>query len=324
MRLVSFGPEGAVRAGVVVGDLVHPLPDGTSVLDLVRSGLSAALETGAHTVATTAGRALATVRLAPPLQPPSIRDFMAFEAHVEGALRTVAADAAVPPEWYDAPRFYFTNPAALVGAHDDVAIPPGSERLDFELEVAAVVGLDGRDLDPGSADAALFGYTVMNDWSARDLQRPEMRVGLGPCKGKDFATTLGPWLVTADELHPLRDADGMLPLVMTVEVNGVEVGRDLLSSMAWTFAELLSYASRGAPVRAGDVLGSGTCGGGGSLAELWGRATEADGAPPPLAAGDVVSMTVEGLGTIANRVVAPTGGAPDVVPARRRPGAGRP
>ena len=317
MRFASCGPDGAVRAGVVVGDLVHPLPDGTTVLDLVRSGLPAALETGARAVATTAGVALAGLRLAPPLQPPSVRDFMAFEAHVEGALRTVAVDAAVPQEWYDAPRFYFTNPAALVGAHDDVAVPPGCERLDFELEVAAVVGRDGLDLDLRSADDALFGYAVLNDWSARDLQRPEMRVGLGPCKGKDFATTLGPVLVTADEVHPQRDADGMLPLLMTVQVNGVEVGRDRLSSMAWTFAELLSYASRGAPVCAGDVLGSGTCGGGGSLAELWGRAA-AGHAPPPLAPGDVVTMTVEGLGTIANRVVPARGGAPDVVGARRR------
>ena len=110
----------------------------------------------------------------------------------------------------------------------------------------------------------------------------------------------------------------MLPLTMTVQVNGVEVGRDRLSSMAWTFAELRSYASRGAPVRAGDVLGSGTCGGGGSLAELWGRATGSGGGPPPLAVGDVVTMTVQGLGAISNRVVAPLGGAPDVVPARRR------
>ena len=114
MRLVSHGPEGAVRAGVVVGDLVHPLPDGTSVLDLVRAGLPAALEAGARAVATTPGVPLAGLRLAPPLQPPSIRDFMAFEEHVEGALRTVAADAAVPQEWYDAPRFYFTNPAGII------------------------------------------------------------------------------------------------------------------------------------------------------------------------------------------------------------------
>lgn len=316
MRLATYEQGGQLRAGVVVGDLVHPLPAGTTVLDLVRLGLEAALERGRRAVDRGAGLPLAGLRLAPPLEPPSVRDFMAFEAHVEGALRTVAADAAVPDEWYDAPRFYFTNPAALIGAHDDLPVPPGSSRLDFELEVAAVVGRDGRDLTPGQADDALFGYAVLNDWSARDLQRPEMRVGLGPCKGKDFASTLGPWIVTADELHLRRDVEGRLPLEMRVEVNGVQVGRDLLSSMSWTFAELLSYASRGAPVRAGDVLGSGTCGGGGSLAELWGRSGTTE--PPPLAPGDVVTMTVEGIGTIANRVVPALGGAPEVPRARRR------
>ncbi|MCW2614799.1 MAG: Fumarylacetoacetase [Frankiales bacterium] len=313
MRLATVHLDGGLRAAVVVDDRVHLMPAGLTVLDLVRSGLAAAVEAGARAVSG-AGLPLADVRLAPPLEPPSVRDFMAFEEHVEGALRTVAADAAVPQEWYDAPRFYFTNPAALVGAHDDVAVPPGCERLDFELEVAAVVGRDARDVAAADADAHLFGYAVLNDWSARDLQRPEMRVGLGPCKGKDFATTLGPWIVTADEVHSWRDADGTLPLEMVVAVGGVEVGRDRLSSMAWTFGELLSYASRGAPVRAGDVLGSGTCGGGGSLAELWGRGADV----APLQPGDVVTMTVEGLGTIANRVVAPTGGEPAVAPARRR------
>jgi 2-keto-4-pentenoate hydratase/2-oxohepta-3-ene-1,7-dioic acid hydratase in catechol pathway len=316
VRLATYEQGGQLRAGVVVDDLVHPLPAGTTVLDLVRLGLEAALEQGRRAVDRGAGLPLDGLRLAPPLEPPSVRDFMAFEAHVEGALRTVAADAAVPDEWYDAPRFYFTNPAALIGAHDDLPVPPGSSRLDFELEVAAVVGRDGRDLTPEQADDALFGYTVLNDWSARDLQRPEMRVGLGPCKGKDFASTLGPWIVTADELHPRRDAEGRLPLEMRVDVNGVQVGRDQLSSMSWTFAELLSYASRGAPVRAGDVLGSGTCGGGGSLAELWGRSGTTE--PPPLAPGDVVTMTVEAIGTIANRVVPALGGAPEVPRARRR------
>ena len=111
----------------------------------------------------------------------------------------------------------------------------------------------------------------MNDWSARDLQRREMKVNLGPAKGKDFASTLGPWLVTADELEPYRDADGFLALEMSVSVNGTVIGHDLLSNMGWPFEELVSYASRGAQVRAGDVLGSGTCGNGGCLAELWGR-----------------------------------------------------
>jgi 2-keto-4-pentenoate hydratase/2-oxohepta-3-ene-1,7-dioic acid hydratase in catechol pathway len=227
---------------------------------------------------------------------------VAFEEHVEGVVASVSGGSGVPAEWYEAPTFYFTNPYALLGAHDDVPVPPGSRLLDFELEVAAVVGRDGSSLTPAQARDAIFGYTVFNDWSARDLQRREMKVNLGPAKGKDSATTLGPWLVTADELAPFRDEDGFLALDMRVSVNGVEVGHDLLSNMGWPFEELVSYASRGTWVRAGDVLGSGTCGNGGCLAELWGRRGEQD--PPALRPGDVVEMTVEGIGTIRNRVVA--------------------
>jgi 2-keto-4-pentenoate hydratase/2-oxohepta-3-ene-1,7-dioic acid hydratase in catechol pathway len=156
---------------------------------------------------------------------------------------------------------------------------------------------------------------VLNDWSARDLQRREMKVNLGPAKGKDSATTLGPWLVTADELEPYRDADGFLALDMRVSVNRAEVGQDLLSNMGWPFEDLISYASRGTWVRAGDVLGSATCGNGGCLAELGGRRGELS--PPPLQPGDVVEMTVEGIGTIRNRVV-PGRELPTVPPARPR------
>jgi 2-keto-4-pentenoate hydratase/2-oxohepta-3-ene-1,7-dioic acid hydratase in catechol pathway len=208
----------------------------------------------------------------------------------------------VVPEWYQAPTFYFTNPYALVGAYDDVPVPPGSELLDFELEVAVVVGRNGASLTPEQAREHVFGYTVLNDWSARDLQRREMKVQLGPAKGKDSATTLGPWLVTADELEPYRDADGFLALDLRASVNGELIGHDLLSNMGWPFEELISYASRGTEVRAGDVLGSGTCGNGGCLAELWGRRGRID--PPPLRPGDVVELTVEGIGTVRNRVVA--------------------
>nr|BFE78299.1 hypothetical protein GCM10020093_009000 [Planobispora longispora] len=143
-----------------------------------------------------------------------------------------------------------------------------------------------------------------------------MQVGLGPCKGKDSATTLGPWLVTADELEPYRDADGFLRLALTAEVNGAEVGRDLLSNMGWPFEDLVAYASRGAWVRPGDVLGSGTCGNGGCLAELWGLRGRQD--PPPLEPGDTVTLTVEGIGSVSNTVVA--GVAPAPIPsARERP-----
>ena len=319
MRFVTVDVEGDVRAGVVDDDGVHLLPPATSVLGLVEQGLATALEIGARAVSEPAVP-LDRVRLLPPLAPPTVRDFVAFEEHVEGVVQSVAGGAGVVAEWYDAPTFYFTNPFVLVGTGDDVAVPPGSELLDFELEVAVVVaGVEGStyaSLTPEDSRAHLFGYTVMNDWSARDLQRREMKVQLGPAKGKDFATTLGPWLVTADELEGYRDADGFLALDMRVSVNGTVVGQDLLSNMGWPFEELVSYASRGSRIRPGDVLGSGTCGNGGCLAELWGRRGQLD--PPPLQPGDIVEMTVEGIGTIRNRVVAGLD-LPAVPAARPRP-----
>jgi len=319
MRFVTVEVEGDVRAGVVDDDGVHLLPPATSVLGLVEQGLATALEIGARAVSEPAVP-LDRVRLLPPLAPPTVRDFVAFEEHVEGVVQSVAGGAGVVAEWYDAPTFYFTNPFVLVGTGDDVAVPPGSELLDFELEVAVVVGgVQGStyaSLTPEDSRAHLFGYTVMNDWSARDLQRREMKVQLGPAKGKDFATTFGPWLVTADELEGYRDADGFLALDMRVSVNGTVVGQDLLSNMGWPFEELVSYASRGSRIRPGDVLGSGTCGNGGCLAELWGRRGQLD--PPPLQPGDVVEMTVEGIGTICNRVVAGLD-LPAVPAARPRP-----
>jgi 2-keto-4-pentenoate hydratase/2-oxohepta-3-ene-1,7-dioic acid hydratase in catechol pathway len=315
MRFATWEAGGRVQAGVVEAAGLHALPDGLTILDLVRAGLPAALEAG---VAALDGPAvaLADVCLLPPLAAPTVRDFVAFEEHVEGVRKAIDGVAGVVPEWYQAPTFYFTNPYALVGAHDDVPVPPGSQRFDFELEVAVVVGRDGASLTPDQARDHVFGYTVLNDWSARDLQAREMRVNLGPAKGKDSATTLGPWLVTADELEPYRDDDGFLALDMRVSVNDVEIGQDLLSNMGWPFEELISYASRGTEVRAGDVLGSGTCGNGGCLAELWGR--RGDAAPPPLQVGDVVEMTVEGIGTIRNRVV-PGAELPPVAAARPRP-----
>jgi 2-keto-4-pentenoate hydratase/2-oxohepta-3-ene-1,7-dioic acid hydratase in catechol pathway len=315
MRLATWESGGVVRAGVVGNAGLHPLPEGTTVLDLVRAGLPAALAAGEQALAGPA-QPLDGVRLLPPLEAPTVRDFVAFEEHVEGVRKAVDGVAGVPDEWYQAPTFYFTNPYALIGAHDDVPVPPGSQRFDFELEVAVVVGREGASLTPEQARDAVFGYTVLNDWSARDLQAREMKVSLGPAKGKDSATTLGPWLVTADELEPYRDDEGFLTLDMRVSVNGTEVGQDLLSNMGWPFEELIAYASRGTVVRPGDVLGSGTCGNGGCLAELWG--TRGDAAPPPLRPGDVVEMTVEGLGTLRNRVV-PGVDLPPVAPARPRP-----
>lgn len=306
MRFARYARSGVARDAIVVGDpgeeRLHDLRPGTTVLDLAAAGLPATAEAAAWARRSSPLVPLADVRLLPPARPTTVRDFVAFEEHVEGVVRSVSGGGSVPDAWYDAPTFYFTNPYSLVGAHDDVPVPPGCHVLDFELEVAVVISGAGSNLSPTSARDHVFGYTVFNDWSARDLQGREMQVNLGPAKGKDSAATLGPWIVTADELEEYRDDDGFLALELQAFVDGHRVGHDLLSHASWTFEEMIAYASRGTWVRPGDVLGSGTCGNGGSLAELWGRSGTQD--PPPLAPGNVVRLEVEGIGAVENRVVA--------------------
>jgi 2-keto-4-pentenoate hydratase/2-oxohepta-3-ene-1,7-dioic acid hydratase in catechol pathway len=314
MRFATYEQHGGSRLATVEDDgVLHPCPGRAPLLDLIQAGPEALREAGSTSLDVPRGPHVSEVRLLPPLQPPSVRDFVTFEEHVEGVRRSIDGVPGAPDAWYDAPTFYFTNPYAVIGAHDDVPVPPGSQALDFELEVAAVIGLEGRDLTPEQARDHIIGYTIYNDWSARDLQSREMQVSLGPCKGKDTATTLGPCLVTADELEPYRDSDGLLRLALTAEINGEVVGKDLLSNMSWTFEEMTAYASRGTWVRPGDVLGSGTCGNGGCLAELWGVRGRQD--PPPLKPGDTVTLTVEGIGAVSNTVV--PGAEPVAVPRAR-------
>ncbi|MER6167382.1 fumarylacetoacetate hydrolase family protein [Streptomyces violaceorubidus] len=323
MRFAAYEHQHRRRVAVVEEDgTLLPLPGVTSLTALIREtgGLPGLLAAGAAALDVPPGPHVSQVRLLAPLEPTSVRDFVTFEEHVEGVRRSVEGTGGVPEQWYAAPTFYFTNPHAIYGPHDDIPMPPGSAVLDFELEVAAVVGREGRDLTPEQARDHIVGYTVFNDWSARDLQSAEMTVGLGPCKGKDTATTLGPYLVTADELASHRDGDGFLRLAMTAAVNGEKVGEDLLSHMSWTFEEMTAYASRGTRVVPGDVLGSGTCGNGGCLAELWGRRGERT--PPPLKPGDTVTLTVEGIGIVSSTVV--PGAAPVPLPAGRRRGRERP
>ncbi|MEV6638109.1 fumarylacetoacetate hydrolase family protein [Actinoplanes sp. NPDC051470] len=300
MKIATFSYAGEERAGLVEEGVVRPFTDpALDVRAVAEIGLDAVPRSALGT-----GVPLESVRLRAPLKPASIRDFVAFEEHVQGVRRSIDG-VGVPDAWYDAPTFYFTNPHTIFGPDDDVPFPAASTARDFELEVAAVLGADGK----------IFGYTIFNDWSARDLQRREMQVNLGPAKGKDFAGTLGPWLVTADELEPHRDSEGFLDLWCTASVNGVEIGRDLLSNMGWTFESLISYASRDSRLVAGDVLGSGTVGNGGCLAELWGRNGKQD--PPPLRDGDVVTLTVQGIGSLTNRVTSAVP-APALPPVRRR------
>jgi fumarylacetoacetate (FAA) hydrolase len=248
--------------------------EGDSVVQLAAQTLPAFF-TGGGTARRHAEYRLAHVDLRPPvLHPPAVRDFYAFEQHVKTARALRGLE--VPPEWYEIPVFYFSNPAAIYGDEDEIPRPPDTAELDYELEVAAVIGADGQ----------IGGFTIMNDWSARDLQRVEMKVGLGPSKGKDFATSLGPILVTPDEF------DGSTG-TMIARVNGEERSRGQLADMYHSWEEIVSHAARNTRLRPGDILGSGTVGTGCILEHGDGRW---------LQPGDVVELEVEGIGVLRNSV----------------------
>jgi 2-keto-4-pentenoate hydratase/2-oxohepta-3-ene-1,7-dioic acid hydratase in catechol pathway len=261
MKLATFTSIATSEPGVGVVDenSIYPFPAGWTMRDVIDGGLDNAASLAAE-ARTGAAYALTDVQLLAPLRPASVRDFVAFEEHVQGVRQAIEGTSGVPDAWYDAPTFYFTNPHAIIGPDDEVAFPAASQARDLELEVAVVVGKAGTALTAAEAADHIFGYTIMNDWSARDVQGREMQVGLGPAKGKDFATSLGPWIVTADEMEPYRDAEGFLDLWCIVSVNGNEIGRDLLSNMGWTFETMIAFASRDSIVEPGDVLGSGTVG----------------------------------------------------------------
>jgi len=305
MKFARYEHQNRTSDGVLGPNArLHALAPGETIEALIsRGGRAALLDAGAAALDAAPGPAVGEVRLLAPLRPASIRDSVSFEAHVEGARRSQeGATDPVPPRWYEAPCFYFTNPHVCVGAFDDIERFPGSEQFDFELEVAVVYGAHGRNLAPEEAAPHIVGYTIFNDWSARDIQRLEGQLPFGFFKGKDGAHTLGPYLVTADELEPYRTGDGFLDLTMRAWVNDELLGADSLANCAFTFEELISFASRGAAVAPGDLLASGTCQRG-CLTEIWGRAGER--VPPPLVPGDVVTLEVEGLGTVRNRVVDP-------------------
>lgn len=318
MKIARWIDGADLGEGFVIDERVVPFPNGLRVAQVLAQGLPATRRLFDR-VAEEPGVALAAVQLLAPLVPASIRDFVAFEEHVEGVSAGIEGKSHVAPEWYEAPTFYFTNPHTVLGPDEPVA-PPVTERLDFELELAVVIGgvdgSDGRNLDADEARAHIFGYTIMNDWSARDLQAREMQVRLGPAKGKDFGMSLGPWIVTADELEPFLDEEGFLEVRAEVRVNDELIGFDLVSNAGWPFPEFVAYASRNSRVVPGDVLGSGTVGNGGCLGELWGR----NGAlsPPPLATGDLVRLSIEGIGVLSS----PVGEmvvAPAIPRARQRP-----
>jgi fumarylacetoacetate (FAA) hydrolase len=279
VRFVTFrDPDGSARVGELEGEVVRVVAAPTMLARLSGEGRE---RTGEE-------RALAEVDLLAPVpEPPSVRDFYAFEGHVAAAWRRRGAE--VPRQWYEAPAFYFSNPAAIRGPGEAVKRPTGTERLDFELEIATVVAAGGT----------IGGFALMNDWSARDLQANEVTVGLGPQKAKDFATSLGPWLVTPDEL-PYEN--GRLHLEATVTVNGTELSRCSASEQHFPWPRLLEHAARDTRLRPGDVLGSGTLTGG-SLVDL-GPQDFGDGRGERwIEPGDVVELAAPGLGRLASPVV---------------------
>jgi 2-keto-4-pentenoate hydratase/2-oxohepta-3-ene-1,7-dioic acid hydratase in catechol pathway len=296
MRWVSYrSDDGSVRPGLLVDNQVHGLEPSETLLGLIESGdLAGAAERATGNPAVD----LASVQLLAPIpRPPSVRDFLSFEEHLRNAVSALGGDQ-IPPVWYEQPVFYFTNPAAIRGTGEEIPVSPGSAAFDYEVEVAAVIGRAGSDLRPDEAEAYIAGYTIFCDWSARDLQRREQTIGLGPAKGKDSATSIGPILVTPEELEPYRTGKGY-DLRMRASVNGKDYGGGNWADIYWSFGQMLAYASRGTQLLPGDIIGSGTVGTG-CILELSGI----HGAEryPYLQPGDTVSVEISQLGTLTGTV----------------------
>jgi fumarylacetoacetate (FAA) hydrolase len=282
MRLVTFrDPHGSTRVGRLDGD-----GDDGRVIELAAPTMLDWLRGDGH-APTGRDHAIADVLLLAPVpEPPSVRDFFAYEGHVATGWRLRGGE--IPEAWYEAPVFYFSNPASIQGQREPVRRPAHCRWLDFELEIAAVIG----------EEAEIAGFMLLNDWSARDIQRREMTVGLGPAKGKDFATSIGPWLVTPDEL-PLED--GRLQLTATATLGDREITSSDAGAMHWSWPQLLAHAAKETRLRPGDVLGSGTLNRG-CLLEL-NADGGIDGEARWLTPGDTVTIAAPGLGSLSAPIV---------------------
>ena len=318
MRLVSFGRPGSSERllGALEGDrvldlaaaapIVAPgldpagrlrsldclLSDWDHGLPLARSVMERATSRAGDVASAWHPRSRITLH-APVTRPPTVRDFYAFEAHVKNA--RARRKLEVPPEWYEFPAFYYSNPGSLVGDGAPVKKPAWTEALDYELEIACVIGTRARDVPADRWRSVVAGFTILNDWSARDVQRKEMAIGLGPAKGKDFTTSLGPALVTLDELEPKRRGEHF-DLGMEARVNGVTLSRGNTKDMHFTFGQMIARASQDVYLFPGDVIGSGTVGGG-CILELGPEVH------PWLKPGDEVTLEIERLGTLTNTIV---------------------
>ncbi|MEX5215623.1 MAG: fumarylacetoacetate hydrolase family protein [Nitrospiraceae bacterium] len=277
-----------LAAAQVPATMLEFLEGGFSAMDAARRALEHAVSSGSE-VEGPAGETIfyehAHVRVIAPLpNPSSLRDFIAFEDHI--AATSKRRGQPIPPEWYKAPVYYKGNHRTIIGPDQDLPWPLTTTKLDYELELACVIGRHGKDLSEQSAAESIAGYTIMNDFSARDVQFQEMACRLGPAKGKDFATAIGPYLVTADDVPNLND------LTMIARVNGEEWSRGRFGSIYWSFPQMIAHVSRGESLYPGDLFGSGTVGGGCGL--------ELDRYLQP---GDVVELEIQPIGILRNRVV---------------------
>jgi len=289
MRFATISTHHATsQPALVKEDRVHTLP---------YPDMLAVMAVGAEKAASKASKdsfALNEVNFHSPIRPTTLRDGYAFEQHVKTANKNRGRE--VPEEWYQFPVFYFTNPNAVFGDEDVIPYPPYTNALDYELEIAAVIGKVGMNIKPEDSPAYIFGYTIFNDWSARDIQRKEMTVGLGPAKGKDFASSFGPVIVTPEALADKAvGRPGVYDLSMTARINGVEFSRGNFKDIYWSFGDIIARASESVMLNPGDVIGSGTVGTG-CLLEL----TKFQG--PWLNEDDVIELEIERIGVLRNKV----------------------
>lgn len=290
MLLESGVPKSAadrISSALVPTDLLQFIEGGSCTLDAARKALEWALEDripdGELCIFSTE-----TVTLRSPIpRPPLLRDFMAFEEHLQNIYPKLGR--SIPPEWYNMPVYYKGNPGSIGGHDDDIRIPSYEQELDYEFELAFVIGKGGSDIQPKDAFEHIYGFMIYNDFSARSIQEREMSVGLGPAKGKDFnrGHVLGPCLVTADEIPDIYN------LAMVARINGEECCLNNTNTIHWKFEDMIAHASRDEYLYPGEIFGTGTVGNGSGKES--GRM---------LQAGDVIELSVEGLGLLRNRVIA--------------------
>ena len=306
MKLISYKQNGNIKFGALEDGKIYDLNAidsqiADNMLEFLQGGKEQLQLAGAVIRNESPTMPVKDVELISPVpNPSSVRDAYAFRQHVATARQNRGLEMI--PEFDEIPIFYFTNHHAIFGEGDFPVRQRHTEKLDFELECAAVIGKSGRNISIEKADDYTAGFMIMNDLSARVLQMQEMKLNLGPAKGKDFGSSFGPWLVTKDELEPYRRSspDGdRYDLRMKAFVNNIQVSEDTLANMTWTFAQIIERVSYGVDIFPGDVIGSGTCGTGCFLELNGSKITDNQWLNP----GDTVSLEIEGLGTLINKII---------------------